>query len=42
MEVRPLLPEGFFKQNIHIKDVPIKQPNPESVFLRLTGKELWE
>ncbi len=38
----PLLLEEFFKKNIHVEDVSIKQPNLESVFLRLTGKELRE
>jgi ABC-2 type transport system ATP-binding protein len=34
--------EAFFKQEIKIDDVSIKQPNLESVFLKLTGKELRE
>ena len=34
--------EAFFKQEITIDDVSIKQPNLESVFLKLTGKELRE
>jgi ABC-2 type transport system ATP-binding protein len=38
----PLILEQFFKQNISIEDVSIKQPNLESVFLKLTGKELRE
>jgi ABC-2 type transport system ATP-binding protein len=38
----PLLLEEFFKQGISINDVSIKQPNLESVFLKLTGKELRE
>lgn len=38
----PLLLEEFFKKNIHVEDVSIKQPNLESVFLRLTGKDLRE
>ncbi|MDH7511938.1 MAG: ABC transporter ATP-binding protein [Clostridiales bacterium] len=38
----PLLLEEFFKRNIHVEDVSIKQPNLESVFLCLTGKELRE
>lgn len=38
----PLVLEEFFKKNISIDDVSIKQPNLESVFLRLTGKELRE
>jgi len=37
-----LLLENFFKQGISIEDVSIKQPNLESVFLKLTGKELRE
>jgi ABC-2 type transport system ATP-binding protein len=38
----PLLLEEFFKQGIGIEDVAIKQPNLESVFLKLTGRELRE
>jgi len=38
----PLLLEDFFKEGISIDDVSIKQPNLESVFLKLTGKELRE
>lgn len=38
----PLLLEEFFKQGIGIDDVAIKQPNLESVFLKLTGRELRE
>ncbi len=38
----PLLLEEFFKQGLSIDDVSIKQPNLESVFLKLTGKELRE
>jgi len=38
----PLLLEGFFKEGISIDDVSIKKPNLESVFLKLTGKELRE
>lgn len=38
----PLLLEEFFKESISIDDVSIKQPNLESVFLKLTGKELRE
>ena len=38
----PLLLEEFFKEKISIDDVSIKQPNLESVFLKLTGKELRE
>ncbi len=38
----PLLLEEFFKQSIGIDDVSIKQPNLESVFLKLTGRELRE
>jgi ABC-2 type transport system ATP-binding protein len=34
--------EEFFKKEITIDDVSIKQPNLESVFLKLTGKELRE
>ncbi len=34
--------EDFFKKGIPIDDVSIKQPNLESVFLKLTGKELRE
>ncbi len=38
----PLLLEEFFKQGIGIDDISIKQPNLESVFLKLTGRELRE
>lgn len=38
----PLILEQFFKKSISIEDVSIKQPNLESVFLKLTGKELRE
>lgn len=38
----PALLEGFFKANIPISDVSIKRPNLESVFLKLTGKEIRE
>jgi len=38
----PMLLEEFFKQGIGIDDVSIKQPNLESVFLKLTGRELRE
>lgn len=38
----PLLLEEFFKEEISIDDISIKQPNLESVFLKLTGKELRE
>ena len=34
--------EEFFKEGISVDDVSIKQPNLESVFLKLTGKELRE
>ena len=37
-----ILLEEFFKKEITIDDVSIKQPNLESVFLKLTGKELRE
>jgi len=38
----PILLESFFKKGITIDDVSIKRPNLESVFLKLTGKELRE
>ncbi|TET70692.1 MAG: ABC transporter ATP-binding protein [Candidatus Aminicenantes bacterium] len=38
----PVLLQDFFKEGISIDDVSIKQPNLESVFLKLTGKELRE
>ncbi len=38
----PLLLEEFFKSGVSLEDVSIKQPNLESVFLKLTGKELRE
>jgi ABC-2 type transport system ATP-binding protein len=38
----PVLLEDFFKEGLSIDDVSIKQPNLESVFLKLTGKELRE
>ena len=41
-EKMPLLLEEFFKQGISIDDISIKQPNLESVFLKLTGRELRE
>ena len=40
--VIPLLLDDFFKEGIVIDDISIKQPNLESVFLKLTGKELRE
>lgn len=36
----PALLEQFFKEGISINDVAIKEPSLESVFLKLTGKEL--
>ena len=39
--IPPLL-EKFFKEGIAITDIAIKQPSLESVFLKLTGKELRE
>jgi ABC-2 type transport system ATP-binding protein len=41
-EKMPVLLEEFFKQGIGIDDISIKQPNLESVFLKLTGRELRE
>lgn len=38
----PQLLEEFFKEGIGIEDVSIKKPNLESVFLKLTGRELRE
>ncbi len=38
----PLLLEEFFKAGLSVEDVSIKKPNLESVFLKLTGKELRE
>jgi ABC-2 type transport system ATP-binding protein len=38
----PLLLEEFFRQGISVDDVSIKKPNLESVFLKLTGRELRE
>lgn len=38
----PLLLESFFRQGISVDAVSIKKPNLESVFLKLTGKELRE
>ncbi len=38
----PLLLEKFFKTGLVIHDVSIKKPSLESVFLKLTGKELRE
>lgn len=38
----PVLLQDFFKEGLSIDDVSIKQPNLESVFLKLTGKELRE
>lgn len=41
-KVVPVLLEKFFRAGIHIDDITIKQPNLESVFLKLTGRELRE
>ncbi|MFQ5721210.1 MAG: ABC transporter ATP-binding protein [Candidatus Aminicenantales bacterium] len=38
----PSLLEKFFKEGISVNEVTIKQPSLESVFLKLTGKELRE
>lgn len=38
----PAILEKFFKAGHHIDGIAIKQPNLESVFLKLTGKELRE
>ena len=38
----PFLLEEFFKKGITIDDISIKEPNLESVFLKLTGRELRE
>lgn len=38
----PVILEAFFKAGLTIEDISIKQPNLESVFLKLTGKELRE
>jgi ABC-2 type transport system ATP-binding protein len=38
----PVILEDFFKAELSIDDISIKQPNLESVFLKLTGKELRE
>jgi len=38
----PVILEAFFKAGLAIEDISIKQPNLESVFLKLTGKELRE
>jgi len=38
----PVILEAFFKAELTIEDISIKQPNLESVFLKLTGKELRE
>ena len=38
----PVILEAFFKAGLTIDDISIKQPNLESVFLKLTGKELRE
>ena len=38
----PVILEAFFKAGLAIDDISIKQPNLESVFLKLTGKELRE
>lgn len=38
----PLLLKAFFKAGLPISDITIKQPNLESVFLKLTGRELRE
>lgn len=38
----PGLMESFFNSGISINDISLKQPNLESVFLKLTGKELRE
>jgi len=38
----PLVLESFFKAGVQIDDITIKQPNLESVFLKLTGREMRE
>lgn len=38
----PGLMENFFNMGLHVDDISLKQPNLESVFLKLTGKELRE
>ncbi|MCJ7681230.1 MAG: hypothetical protein MUP70_10930, partial [Candidatus Aminicenantes bacterium] len=38
----PAILEKLFKAGHHIDGISIKQPNLESVFLKLTGKELRE
>jgi ABC-2 type transport system ATP-binding protein len=38
----PVLLGRFFKSGVGIDDITIRQPNLESVFLKLTGKELRE
>jgi ABC-2 type transport system ATP-binding protein len=38
----PGLMEKFFNRGVSVDDVSLKQPNLESVFLKLTGKELRE
>lgn len=38
----PQVLESFFKAGVQIDDITIKQPNLESVFLKLTGRELRE
>ncbi len=38
----PVILEGFFKAGLPVNSISIKQPNLESVFLKLTGKELRE
>ncbi len=38
----PQLLETFFREGITVDDIAIKQPNLESVFLKLTGRELRE
>ena len=41
-KIIPLLLEKFFKEGLQIDDITIKQPHLESVFLKLTGRELRE
>ncbi|MGD2245625.1 MAG: ABC transporter ATP-binding protein [Candidatus Aminicenantes bacterium] len=38
----PIILGEFFKAGLAVEDISIKQPNLESVFLKLTGKELRE
>ena len=38
----PVLLGRFFQSGVAIDDITIRQPNLESVFLKLTGKELRE